>query len=153
MTWAKCGDSTGWREALAGRCSDRFRLTIVASQIVFPYTALIDRTCTTADDSVRRITKAVRAIVSFDDSHSGPDDRSGDDSPQVDVDTWSPVSECVKCNRGERNLCRTTCRRQQSLNNRRTNETTQLRATVTSRASVNSGRIMATLHADNTPAR
>ena len=153
MTWAKCGDGTSWREVLAGRCSDRLRLAVVASQIVFLYTALFDRACITADDSVRRITKAVRAIVSLDDRHSGHDDGSGDDSPQVEVDTWSPLSECARCNRGERNLCRITCRRQHLLSNRRTNEDIQVGATVASRISVNEGRIMATFYADNNPAR
>ena len=76
MTWAKCGDGSSWREALAGRCNDSMRLTIVASQIVFLYTSLIDRTSATADDSARRITKAVRAIVSLDDNQPGPDDES-----------------------------------------------------------------------------
>ena len=120
---------------------------------MFLYTSLIDRTCTTADDSARRITHAVRAIVSLEDNHSGPDDESGEDNLQVDADTWSPFSECVRCNRGERNLCRTTCRRQQSVNSHRTNEATQAGAFVTARISVNVGRILATLYADNTPAR
>ena len=35
MAWAKCGDGSSWRDALAGRCNDRLRLTIVASQVVF----------------------------------------------------------------------------------------------------------------------
>ena len=145
MTWAKCGDGTNWCEALAGQCNDRLRLTIIASQIVFLYC-----TCITADDSVRRITKAVRAIVSLDDSHSVHEDGSGDDSPQVDAGTWSHLSECARCNRGERNLCRVTCRRQHQLNNCRTNEATQVGATVASRTSVNERKIMATLYADST---
>ena len=56
---------------IAGRCKDKLRLTVVASQIVFLYTALPDRTSTTTDESVRRINKAVRAIVTIDDNHIG----------------------------------------------------------------------------------
>ena len=107
----------------------------------------------TADDSARRITKAVRAIVSLDDRQSGPDDESGDENPPVDADTWVPFSECVRCNRGEQNLCRTTCRRQPPVNNHRTNETAQVGTTATARISVNVGRILATLYSNNTPAR
>ena len=97
----------------------------------------------------------MRAIVTIDDNHAGNEDGSDNESTQVDVDTWSALSECARCNRGEQNLCRIACRRQHALNNRRTTstETTQAGATAASRATVNEGRIMATLYADNVPAR
>ena len=146
MAWAKCGDGYNWREALAGRCNDRLRLTIVTSQVVFLHTSLIGRTSATADDSARRITKVVRALVSLDDRQAGPDDKSGDENPPVDADTWVPFSECVRCNRGEQSLCRTACKRQSSVNYHRTNEATHVGATVTARISANVGRILATLY-------
>lgn len=37
LAWDKCGDGSNWREALSGRCNDRLRLTIFASQVVFLY--------------------------------------------------------------------------------------------------------------------
>ena len=101
MAWSKCGDGASWREALFGRCNDKLRLTVVASQIVSLYTVLLDRTSVTADDSARRINKAVRAIVTIDDSHTGNEGESDNDNPQVDVDTWSAHSKCARCNRGE----------------------------------------------------
>ena len=67
MAWSKCGDGSSWRVALAGRCNGRLRLNIVASQVVLLYTSLIGHTSANADDSARRIARAVRAIVSTDD--------------------------------------------------------------------------------------
>lgn len=155
MAWSKCGDGTSWRDALAGQCNDKLRLTVVASQIVVLYTALLGRTAITVDDSIRRISKAVRAIVTIDDNHTGNEDGSDNENTQVDVDTWSALPECARCKRGEQNLCRTACRRQHTLNNRRTlsTETTQVGATAAPRATVNEGRIMAAHYADNIPAR
>ena len=155
MAWSKCGDGTSWREALPGRCNDKLRLTVVASRIVFLCTALVDRTSITADDSARRINNAVRAIVSIGDHHTGSEGESDNDNPQVDIDTWSAHSECARCNRGEQSLCRTARRRQPTQNSRLTaaTETMHVGATAASRTSVNGGRIMATLYADNIPAQ
>ena len=150
MAWATCGDGTSWREALSGHCSDKLRLTVVASQIAFLYTALLDRTSITADGAARRINKAVRAMVAISDNPTGNGAESDNDNPRVDVDTWSTHSECVRCNRGEQSLCRTACRRQPTQNSHHTAETeTHVGATAAARTSVNGGRIMATVYADN----
>ena len=153
MAWAKCGDGSCWRDAPAGHCNDRLRLTIVASQVVFLYTSLIGRTSATADDSARRIARAVRAIVSTDDIQIEDDEGSGGESLHVDAGTWAPSSECARCNRGEQNLCRVTCRGQSAGNTQRTDGNARVGATVSARISVDVGRIFATLYADSTPAR
>ena len=153
MAWAMCGDGSSWRNALAGHCHDKLRLTIVASQVVFLYTSLIGRTSATADDSARRIARAVRAVVSSDDIQAEADEESGGESLHVDSGTWAPFSECARCNRGEQNLCRTTCRRQRTGNTQRANDNARVGATVCARTSVDIGRIWATLYADSTPAR
>ena len=110
MAWAKCRNGSSWRDALAGRCNDRLRLTIVASQVVFLYTSLYGRTCANADDSARRIAIAVHAIVATDDIQIEDDESCAGGSLQVDADTWALSSECARCNRGEPNLCCITCR-------------------------------------------
>ena len=153
MAWAKCGDGSSWRNALAGHCNDRLRLTIVTSQVVFLYTSLIGRTSATADDSARRIARAVRAIVSTDDIQIEDDDGSGGESLHVDAGTWAPSSESARCNRGEQNLCRVTCRGQRAGNTQRMDDNARVGATVSARISVDVGRIFATLYADSTPAR
>ena len=148
-----CGDGSSWRNALAGRCNDELRLTIVASQVVFLYTSLIGRTSATADDSARRIARAVRALVSADGIQAEVDPESGDERLHVDSDTWAPSSDCVRCNRGEQNLCRTNGRRQSTGNAQRANGSAHGGATACARTSVDVGRVLATLYADSIPAR
>ena len=153
MACAKCGDGSSWRDALAGRCNDRLRLTIVAFQVVFLYTSLIGRTYANADGSAQRIARAVRAVVSTDDIQIEDGEGSGGESLRVDSDTWALSSECARCNRGERNLCRVTCRRQSAGNIRRMDDNARFGATVSARTSVDVGGTLATLYADGTPAR
>ena len=90
MAWAKCGDGSSWRDALAGRCNDRLRLTVVASQVVFLYTSLFGRTSANADVSARRIARAVRAIASTDDIQIEDDEGCVGESLHVDTPGLPP---------------------------------------------------------------
>ena len=153
MAWDKCGDGSSWRDALAGRCNDRLRLTIVASQVVFLYTSLYGRARANPDDSARRIVIAVHAIVATEDIQIEEDGNCVGESLQVDADTWALSSECVRCNRGEPNLCRITSRPHRADNSRGTNQYARVGVAVSARIAVDVGRNLATLYANNTPAR
>ena len=128
-----------------------------ASTIVSLCTALLGRTSITADDSAKRMNNAARAIATMHDNHTGNDGESDNDNPQVDVDTWSAHPECARCNRGEQSLCRTAELHAGDSPHRtaasRPQPKQHVGATAASRTSVNGVRIMATLYADNIPAR
>ena len=153
MAWARCRDGTSWRDALAGRCNDRLRLTIVASQVVFLCTSLYGRTCANPDDSTRRIVIAVHAIVATDDIPIEDGGNCVGEHLQVDADTWALSSECMRCNRGEPNLCCITNTTHSADNTRGAHEHARTEATVSARIPVDIERNLATLHANNTPAR
>ena len=153
MAWSKCGDGSSRRDALAGRCNDRLRLTIVASQVVFLYTSLIGRTSANADDSARRIAKAVRAIVSPDGIQIEDDEGSGGECTHADSNTWATCSECARCKRGEQDMCRVTRRRHRASNTQCMDDSARVGAAVSARISVDVRRIVATVCADSTPAR
>ena len=90
MAWDRDGDGTSWRDALAGRCNDKLRLTIVASQVVVLYTSLFGRTCGNPDDSSRRIVLAVRAIVATGDIPIEDGGNGAGVHMHVGADTWAP---------------------------------------------------------------
>ena len=154
LAWHRCGDGSSWRNALAGRCNDRARLTLVASQVVFLYTSLLDRTALPPEESARRI---VAATLAVDGNHEeqpyGGGHRDENGSPPIDTDTWAIASGCGRCNREEGNLyCLTNPSHvlgdAQESTSRARNE-----ITTSARSAIDSGRIIATLHADNAPAR
>ena len=153
MAWARCGDGSSWRDALAGRCNDRLRLTIVASQVIFLYTSLVGRTCMNPDDSTRRIVAAIHAIVATDDIPIVDGENDVGEHLQVDADTWALSSECMRCNRGEPNLCCISNMTHSTDSTRGAHEHARTGATVSVRVPVDTGRNLATMHADNTPAR
>ena len=153
VAWASCGDGSSWRDALAGRCNDRLRLTIVASQVIFLYTSLVGRACMNPDDSTRRIVAAIRAIVATEDIPIGDDENDVGEHLQVDADTWALSSECMRCNRSEPNLCCISNATHSIDSARGAQEHARTGATVSVRVPVDTGRNLATMHADNTPAR
>jgi hypothetical protein len=154
LTWQEHGDGTHWREALLGHASDKERLVVVASQILFLYTALVGRSSLTAENAARRIGKAIRAITRTDDGHLGNNEDANVEHCPIDLHTWTEHSECGRCARGDPNLCRAALRRSQDTSRPGSNGTPEhsLPRPVAN-TDVNVGRIMATVYANGTPAR
>ena len=107
----------------------------------------------TPDDSARRIVAAIRAVGGGEDNprETGQHDPHG--HLQVEVGTWAPSSDCARCSRGESNLCRASNPTSSTNGARDAPLRVRSGATVSVRVAVDTGRNIATMHANNTPAR
>ena len=154
LAWYRCGDGSSWRDALAGRCNDKARLTIVASQVIFLYTSLIDRTSMSPDESARRIVAAARAVGGGEeDLPTGNEQRDEDERLPLDADTWATASGCGRCSQAEANLCRLSNPTHDTVGAQEATLRARNGATASARMAIDTGRIIATLHADSMPAR